>query len=151
MLPTPKRERRERPDFNEENEELQQVHQKPRIDNTLNGEQPNQTIYLNNLPDRLKKPFLRHQLYILGSAYGQVLDVVALKTPKMRGQAHLVYKQVEHAMVARRELDGFPFFGKVIKARFAKGVSRKAKEFEEMLQEQRAQRKLFKTNKSKLL
>lgn len=150
MIPTPKRERPNNEQVQVEEE--QQVRQKPRID-TSGGEQPNQTIYLNNLPDRLKKPFLRHQLYILGSAYGQVLDVIALKTPKMRGQAHLVFKQVEHAMVARRELDGFPFFGKVIRARFAKGTSRKAQEFNEMLQAQKAQRKhsKFNINKSKLL
>ena len=42
----------------------------------------------------LRKCFaeLRRSLYFLFSQYGAVLDVVALKTPKMRGQAFVVFK-----------------------------------------------------------
>ena len=144
MLPTPKREREAPPRTEEQPNETTEedisttvITKKAKLEA---AEQPNQTIYFNNLPDRLKKPFLRHQLYILGSAYGQLLDVVALKTPKMRGQAHLVYKELDHAVRARKELDGTPFFGKVIRARFAKGTSHKAAQFQKLVQEQRGKK-----------
>jgi RNA recognition motif-containing protein len=40
-----------------------------------------------------------------------VLDVVALKTMKMRGQAHIVYRDIQTATQAMRSLDGFEIFG----------------------------------------
>jgi RNA recognition motif-containing protein len=48
---------------------------------------------------------------MLFSTYGPVLDVVALKTMKMRGQAHIVYRDVQTATQAMRALHGFEFFG----------------------------------------
>jgi hypothetical protein len=45
------------------------------------------------------------------STYGPVLDVVALRTQKMRGQAHIVYRDVQTATQAMRSLDGSEFFG----------------------------------------
>jgi U2 small nuclear ribonucleoprotein B'' len=39
-----------------------------------------------------------------------VLDIVALKTPKMRGQAHITLKDIQTAAQAMRQLDGFEFF-----------------------------------------
>lgn len=53
---------------------------------------PNQTLYVNNINDKIHKTTLRRCLYALFSQFGPVLDVVALKTPKMRGQAHIVFK-----------------------------------------------------------
>jgi U2 small nuclear ribonucleoprotein B'' len=47
----------------------------------------------------------------LFSTYGPVLDVVALKTMKMRGQAHIVYRDIQAATQAMRSLQGFVFFG----------------------------------------
>lgn len=47
---------------------------------------PNQTVYINNLNDKVKKQDLRRALYALFSQFGPVLDVVALKTTRMRGQ-----------------------------------------------------------------
>jgi RNA recognition motif-containing protein len=49
---------------------------------------------------------------MLFTPYGTVLDVVALKTTKMRGQAHIVFKDIATAAVALRALDGTVFFGK---------------------------------------
>lgn len=50
-------------------------------------------------------------LYLLFSTYGPVLDVVALKTMKMRGQAHIVFRDMQAATQAVRSLDGFSFLG----------------------------------------
>ncbi|GAD93519.1 RNA recognition motif containing protein [Paecilomyces variotii No. 5] len=73
---------------------------------------PNQTLYVQNLPDKLRKPDLRLSLYTLFSTYGTVLDVVAMKTAKMRGQAHIVFRDVQSSTQALRALQGFDFFGK---------------------------------------
>lgn len=41
-----------------------------------------------------------------------MLDVVAMKTKKMRGQAHVVFKDIQASTQAMRALQGFDFFGK---------------------------------------
>ena len=69
-------------------------------------------LYLTNLPDKLQKQDLKRELYMLFSTYGTVLDIVAQKTMKMRGQAHIVFKDVQTAAQAMRQLEGFVFFGK---------------------------------------
>ncbi|KAJ5408293.1 hypothetical protein N7509_002176 [Penicillium cosmopolitanum] len=84
---------------------------------------PNQTLYCTNLPDKLRKHDLRSSLYTLFSTYGTVLDVVAMKTSKMRGQAHIVFKDVQASTQALRALQGFDFFGKQMKIVYAKGTS----------------------------
>ncbi|MCJ1451030.1 U2 snRNP complex subunit msl1 [Mycoblastus sanguinarius] len=84
---------------------------------------PNQTLYLTNLPEKITKPDLRISLYTLFSTYGPVLDVVAMKNSKMRGQAHIAFRDVQASTQAMRALHGFDFFGKEMKIQFAKGKS----------------------------
>ncbi|SPQ18173.1 98ceeef0-2ac6-4293-be16-fee04c23634d [Thermothielavioides terrestris] len=85
---------------------------------------PNQTLYVTNLPSaKIQKEDLRTALYMLFSTYGSVLDVVALKTMKMRGQAHIVYKDIQTATQAMRSLDGFEFLGRPMKISYAKSKS----------------------------
>ena len=69
-------------------------------------------LYCKNLPDKLQKADLRRSLYLLFATYGPILDIVALKTPKMRGQAHIVFRDVQASTQAMRALQGFEFFGK---------------------------------------
>jgi RNA recognition motif-containing protein len=69
-------------------------------------------LYCTNLSDKLRKQDLRLSLYTLFSTYGTVLDVVAVKTEQMRGQAHIVFKDVQASTQAMRALQGFEFFGK---------------------------------------
>lgn len=57
---------------------------------------------------------------MLFSPYGQVLSIVALKTPKMRGQAHVAFSNVASATSALRALQGVNVFGKDIKLAYAK-------------------------------
>jgi len=84
---------------------------------------PNQTIYVNNLNERIKKEELRKSLYAMFSQFGTVLDVVALKTLKMRGQAFVVFKDIPSATRAMRSMQNFPFYDKPIKIQFARGKS----------------------------
>lgn len=85
---------------------------------------PNQTLYVRGVPSaKIQKDDLRTALYLLFSTYGPVLDVVALKTHSMRGQAHIVYRDIQTATQAMRALDGFNFLGYEIKVSYAKSKS----------------------------
>lgn len=84
---------------------------------------PNLTLYVNNLDNKISKPDLRLNLYLLFSTYGTVLDVVALKTEQMSGQAHIVFNNIGSASAAMRACDGAEFFGKQMRVRYAKGKS----------------------------
>jgi len=77
------------------------------------------SLYLNNLPSaKIQKYDLRLSLYTLFSTYGPVLDVVAMKTQKMRGQAHVTYRDVQTATQAMRSLQGFELYGYKIVSHF---------------------------------
>jgi RNA recognition motif-containing protein len=69
-------------------------------------------LYVRNLNDKLPKEDLKRNLYMLFATYGVILDVVALKTMKMRGQAHVVFRDIDSSTQAMRALQGFTFFGK---------------------------------------
>ncbi|KAI1770924.1 RNA-binding domain-containing protein [Hypoxylon cercidicola] len=85
---------------------------------------PNQTLYVTNLPSsKLNKADLKTALYMLFSTYGPVLDVVALKTMKMRGQAHIVFRDVQAATQAMRSLESFQFLGREMHIQYAKSKS----------------------------
>ncbi|WYZ34439.1 hypothetical protein EsH8_I_000715 [Colletotrichum jinshuiense] len=85
---------------------------------------PNQTLYVTNLPSaKIQKADLRAELYLLFSTYGPVLDIVAMKTMKMRGQAHITFRDVQTATQAMRSLEGFEFLGRPLKIQYAKSKS----------------------------
>eukprot|EP00744_Colponema_vietnamica_P023129 GILI01033386.1.p1 GENE.GILI01033386.1~~GILI01033386.1.p1 ORF type:complete len:124 (+),score=19.45 GILI01033386.1:33-374(+) len=80
---------------------------------------PNPTLYIKNLNDKVRKEELRRSLYLLFSQYGTVVDVVAVKDDKMRGQAFVVFDQVAQATDARKDLADKSFYGKPMKIFFA--------------------------------
>jgi len=84
---------------------------------------PSQTIYINRLNEKVKKDVLKKALYECFSQFGPVLDVVCMKTIKMRGQAFVVFKDVTSATNALRQMQGFPFFEKEMNIAFAKSKS----------------------------
>jgi hypothetical protein len=57
---------------------------------------------------------LRKALYAMFSQFGKILDVVALKTLRLRGQAWIVFSDVAAATNAKNTMQGFPFFDKPI-------------------------------------
>ena len=65
-------------------------------------------------------PDLKRALYAVFSQFGQVLDIVALKTMKMRGQAFIVFKEVPAAVAAIKSMQGFPFYDKPMRIAFAR-------------------------------
>lgn len=71
------------------------------------------SLYVTNLPSaKIQKADLRTALYMLFSTYGPVLDIVALKTMSMRGQAHVVFRDIQASTQAMRALDGEEFLGR---------------------------------------
>ncbi|XP_061736710.1 U2 small nuclear ribonucleoprotein B'' [Nerophis ophidion] len=81
---------------------------------------PNHTIYINNINDNVKKEELKRSLYALFSQFGQIVEIVAMKTMKMRGQAFVVFKELTAATNALRQLQGFPFYNKPMRIQYAK-------------------------------
>ena len=76
------------------------------------GSTPNTTLYIKNLNDKINKQELRSQLFGLFMTYGKVIDVVALKSKKMRGQAFLVFTDLAEATAALRACEGMVFYDK---------------------------------------
>ncbi|CAG4939419.1 unnamed protein product [Parnassius apollo] len=81
---------------------------------------PNHTIYINNLNEKIKKDELKKSLYAIFSQFGQILDIVAMKTLKMRGQAFVIFKEISSATVALRSMQGFPFYDKPMRIQYSK-------------------------------
>ncbi|EIW61447.1 RNA-binding domain-containing protein [Trametes versicolor FP-101664 SS1] len=89
----------------------------------MSSTQPNTTLYIKNLNDKVKKEELRAQLYALFTTYGRILDVVALKGPKMKGQAFLVFSDLAGATAALRGCEGTVFYDKPMHIEYAKTKS----------------------------
>jgi len=84
---------------------------------------PNQTIYIKNLNEKVRKTELKKALYACFSQFGPILDLVAMKTAKMRGQAFIVFRDVIAATNAMREMQNFTFFDKPLVIQYAKEKS----------------------------
>ena len=101
---------------------------------------PNQTLYVSNVYDKLKKegehitaspaprlsfwlgatPTLislwcaetQRCLYALFGQFGKIVDVVCMRTQDLRGQAWVAFADITAATNALRSLQDFPFFDK---------------------------------------
>ena len=84
---------------------------------------PRETIYVNNLNERINLEELKKSLYAAFSQFGPILDVVCLKSFRMRGQAFIVFRDLTSATTAVRQMQGFPFYDKPMQITFAKTKS----------------------------
>uniref|UniRef100_A0A1B6MHN3 RRM domain-containing protein n=1 Tax=Graphocephala atropunctata TaxID=36148 RepID=A0A1B6MHN3_9HEMI len=84
---------------------------------------PSHTIYINNLNEKIKKEELKKSLYAIFSQFGQILDIIAMKTFKMRGQAFVIFKEIASSTNALRSMQGFPFYDKPMRIQYAKSDS----------------------------
>ena len=75
---------------------------------------PTQTLYVNNINDKLKTDVLKKLVYMIFSQYGKVADIVAKKGLKNRGQAWVVFQDISAATNALRGKQGFMFYGKAM-------------------------------------
>ena len=84
---------------------------------------PNETIYVSNISDKIRKQELKKALYCIFSQFGSIADVTVMRTKKLRGQAWVVFDEISSASAAVRQMEGFPFFGKALKLTYAKDKS----------------------------
>lgn len=84
---------------------------------------PSQTLYISNVYEKIGKEELKKCIYAMFSQFGKIIDVVALKTLRLRGQAWVVFTDVSAATNALRTMQAFPFFEKPIRIQFAKTKS----------------------------
>lgn len=91
-----------------------------------------QTLYIQNLNDKVNRKLLKHTLYLLFSTFGEVFEM----NMKLRGQAHVVFQDVESATHALKAMGSTRVFGKEMKIDFAKTKSRIIADAEAALAEQ---------------
>lgn len=84
---------------------------------------PSQTIYINNLNEKLKKDATKKSLYMIFSEFGKITEVNVSKANKLRGQAWVVFADVTSATNAIRRRQGFNFYGKPLKIAYSKSKS----------------------------
>lgn len=85
--------------------------------------QPNTTLYINNLNDKVNKEELKLQLYALFTTYGKIIDIIASKSQSMRGQAFLVFTDLAGATSAMRACEGMLFYEKPLHIDYARSKS----------------------------
>ncbi|KZV62785.1 RNA-binding domain-containing protein [Peniophora sp. CONT] len=87
-----------------------------------------ETLYIQNLNEKIRIPVLKQSLRALFKSYGEVLDVVAHGNLRMRGQAFVSFESPEIAAKALKEVKGFPLYSKPMQISFARSRSDKVVE-----------------------
>ena len=78
-----------------------------------------QTLYIKNLNDKVNRSMLKHNLFLIFSTYGEILEI----NMKMKGQAHVVFESRETASLALKALQDTNVFGKHMHIDFARQKS----------------------------
>jgi len=95
--------------------------QHTKIVNDCSSIPANNTIYVNNINERLKRQELIQSLKHVFGQFGKILDVVCYtRILKAKGQAFIIFDQLESAQKAVREMQNFQFYNKPIRLSFAK-------------------------------
>lgn len=84
---------------------------------------PNQSLYVNNLNDKINVETLKKSLREVFAAFGGIIDIIAMKSLKRRGQAWIIFKETPSATNALKSLQGFPFYNKPMRINFARSKS----------------------------
>ncbi|WVQ84235.1 hypothetical protein IAT38_006387 [Cryptococcus sp. DSM 104549] len=82
-----------------------------------------ETLYLQNLNEKVRIPVIQQTLENLFKPYRAILPIVAHRSVRMRGQAFVSFPDVETANKARKDVAEFPLYGKPIQVSFAKSRS----------------------------
>ena len=75
---------------------------------------------MRNLEERIKLEPLKEALREIFSEYGNIIDIVAKKSLKAKGQAFVVFDDTESATQAIDEIQGFDLFEKPMVLEYAK-------------------------------
>ena len=85
--------------------------------------QPNATLYIKNIDWKVKKALLRRALYSLFTRHGKVLEIIVLRRDGLRGQAWVIFDDVQAATDALQALQGFTLFGRDLVLEYARTSS----------------------------
>ncbi|KAK8219321.1 hypothetical protein M8818_001055 [Zalaria obscura] len=90
----------------------------------MDGESPaRNATFVKNLEESVKIPALIEALREVFEEYGTIVDIVAKKSLKRKGQAFIVFDSADSAENAIDEVNGFELFGKQMHLDFAKTKS----------------------------
>ncbi|KAK5998156.1 small nuclear ribonucleoprotein U1 [Cladobotryum mycophilum] len=92
------------------------------------AELPVSTVYVQNLEERVRPEILTDALKTIFSEFGNVVDIIAKRNVKAKGQAFIVFDNPESAHEAIEEVQGFEVFGKPMKIALARTRSDKSVE-----------------------
>ncbi|KAG8950365.1 hypothetical protein FRC04_007807 [Tulasnella sp. 424] len=92
----------------------------PPVDPNALPSDASETVYIQNLNEKVKLENMKTSLRHLFKHYGNVLNVTAHKNLRMRGQAFVSFESKEIAAKAVKEVKGFPLYGKPMQLSFAK-------------------------------
>lgn len=95
--------------------------------NSEEAEDPNkipadaiETLYLQNLNESVRIPILKETLLNLFKPYKPISPVIAHRNLRLRGQAFVSFPDRETANKARKEVAGFPLYGKPMQLTFSR-------------------------------
>jgi len=84
----------------------------------------NNTLYVNNLCEKLKRDEMVKALKHVFGQFGKILDVVVYnKIKAAKGQAFIVFDEIESATKALQEMNNFLFYHKPLRVSYAKSKS----------------------------
>jgi U2 small nuclear ribonucleoprotein B'' len=83
----------------------------------------NKTLYVRNLNEAVKLPILKQDLETTFSQFGNVINIIAHKNLRMRGQAFVVFDDQKAAEKAQQAVQGFSLHEKPIQVQFARTPS----------------------------
>ena len=86
------------------------------------------SVYVQNLEERVKPETLVESLRAIFSEFGNVVDIVAKKNVKAKGQAFVVFDDPKSAQNAVEEIQGFELFEKPMRVAMARTRSDKTVE-----------------------
>ena len=81
---------------------------------------PKHTLYINNLNDTIKIDTMKQALHAGFSQFGPIVDIVMRKSYRLRGQAFIIFRDIESAAKALRTMQGFIFYDKPMRLYYAK-------------------------------
>lgn len=89
----------------------------------VNGGTNFQTLYVNNLNDKIKCDDLKIKLKEVFQAFGSILDIICMKSLRRRGQAWVIFAKEASAKKALESLQGFPLYNKPMRLAYSATTS----------------------------
>ncbi|KAI9360811.1 U1 small nuclear ribonucleoprotein A [Zopfochytrium polystomum] len=85
--------------------------------------EPNKTLYIRNLNERISLKIIKNSLDAIFSTFGEILEIRAKHNIRLRGQAFVTYRELESASNALNKVQGFPLFGLPMDIQYARDTN----------------------------